>query len=188
MWDRLQRYLYAVMVLCICACNCITLFDKQKSYAMYEAWDMAQSGKLRLKFRTQCQYCLLLYIDDTELSEDMSLTERRPTRTRREGSYVQIALVKGQLHLLQNIRSRNGDERHTITMGEELNNLKWHTLTLSTVGHQTHVYLDDHTTSRHVSFKKHIAPGFTIRSKLYIGGLSRAKKAASYGRAKIIQR
>ena len=142
--------------------ECLTLLDKSKSYALYDIWNITEAGKLELKFKTQSQYCLLLYIDD----QSFKLENKRPSSQVK--NYLEVALIKGQIRVTQQILSKKS--KYKILIGFDLNDLKWHTLRITKYIETLEVQVDKAT--RVISFPKTLASKFEIKSRLFLGGLS----------------
>lgn len=157
-----------------CCSNAILFSDKTKSFATYKVWNITLVGKLELNFKTNSKYCMLLYIDNQKYSQ-----HGQPF-AKNDSSYLEVALVKGRIEVILQIASTKN--KHRLTVGENLNNLKWHTLTITKYDQVLQVQIDER--SRMINFKDNIARKFRIESRLYLGGLSEDKMKSSYGLAK----
>ena len=157
--------------------ECLTLFDKSKSYAVYDKWNITTVGRLVLNFKTQSQYSLLLYVDD--VSED-EYSENIEHRSR--GCYLEISLNKGQVEVIrQTLRASGEFDKQVLLIGEHINNLEWHTLTVTKYIGTLQVSVDNEVARLDFSSSDDI---FQINSELYIGGLSEEKTKSSLGFAK----
>ena len=158
--NQKEIYIIILYLFNLCQIECLTLFDKSKSYAVYDIWNITEAGKLELKFKTQCQYCLLLYIDD----QSFKLENKRPSSQIK--NYLEVALVKGQIRVTQQILT----EKYKMFIGFELNNLKWHTLRITKYIETLEVQVDKST--KIIPFPKNFTSKFEIKSRLFLGGLS----------------
>ena len=166
--------------------NCITLFDKSKSYTIYDVWNITTVGRLELKFKTQSQYCLLLYVDGHDDQNKVNKTLQNERHVRTEGHFLQVALINGELEITQQIISRKQRHKKSINIGSELNDLQWHTFKITKFVGTLQVEIDRQM--KILSFSKNIGDKFKIKSRLYVGGLSKAKIERSYGTAKFMPR
>lgn len=170
------RTLYVFLGL-FCCTNAILLFDESKSFAIYDVWNITTVGKLQLEFKTNSKYSTLLYVDNQRNSQFGQYDKN-------DESYLEIALIQGRIQVTQQIVNTQNKERFLI--GENLNNLKWHTLVITKYVESLRVEVDEQ--SHMISFSESISKKFRIESKLYIGGLSENKIKFSYGSAKKIPR
>ncbi|XP_002159075.2 axotactin isoform X1 [Hydra vulgaris] len=162
---------------CIQFFDCITLFDNSKSYAVYDKWNITTVGKLVLNFKTQSQYSLLLYVDDK--SED----GLENAENNSEGNYLEISLNKGQVEVIKQTVKLSGEiHKQVLSLGENVNNLEWHTLTVTKYIGTLQVSVDNNVALLDFSSND---DKFQINSYLYIGGLSEEKTKSSFGFAKL---
>jgi len=158
--------------------DCITFFDKSKSYAIYDVWDISKVGKLEMSFKTQSSYCMLLYVDSNMiLNGDSSSTVERE-------SFLQVVLTQGSIIVTQQIDS----EKHTreIHLGEDLNDLEWHKLTITKFVGTLQVEVD--RVMKIVYFPNDVGEKFKISSRMFVGGLSESKQKLALGTVQYMPR
>ena len=154
----------------------MTFFDKSKSYAIYDSWDISKEGKLELSFKTQSSYCMLLYLDSNLIGESSS--------TAKYESFLHVVLTQGSIIVTQQIES----EKHKleIQLGENLNDLEWHKLTITKYIGTLQVEVDRFM--KIVNFPNDIGVKFKINSRMFVGGLSKGKQNLALGTVQYIPR
>ena len=177
MWHQL--IITTIIILVVSQCTSILLFDKSKSYAVYDTWNITRTGQLELNFRTNCRYCLLLYIDNKNEDKTSSLANNE------DENYLELSLTGGKLELTLQAVSRS--YKKTVIIGQNLNDLKWHSLKLQKYIESLMVDVDNDYSER-LAIPGSVAKRFRINSRLYIGGLAESNLPTSYGSAKLKQR
>ena len=150
---RLFTFYITVLVLVIYTANAIQFTKTSKTYAKFPKWNACINASLSFEFRTLQSKSLLMYTDD-----------------RGRFDYAEILLVDGRVRLRMNIvDGREGSIE--ITLGERLNNNRWHRVEIQRNRMETTLYVDGQSDSR-VAFGSDFNFGEIQRNNyVFFGGL-----------------
>ena len=138
--------------------DCYTFIDKDKSYIKYKQWNMDETGTLEFRFKSLKPNGLILYSDT---SKTASYAE----------SYIVLKLIRGKLQVTLQMGEDNYRSYKRIEMGDNLNDMKWHTVAIerdSTNPKVTYIQLDTKRKSLR-SDGEHST--MELNSGLFFGGL-----------------
>ena len=130
-----------------------TLLDKSHSYMAFDTWDASTSSKLKFKFKTACSYCLLLYLDGNRFKSNGT-------------NYIELTMEQKQLKMKAQFIAPFIE---SVTLGNELNDLEWHSVEISRTLNDFHITVDD--------YKGSITVGnieVKLSSYLFVGGVKRS--------------
>lgn len=133
---QIQKMKTFILIIFIYICKFIdtyTFIDSTTSYVHYNQWNASTNGTLRFKFKTYKKFGLLLYSDNSKSS---SLTSN-PVR-----NALIIKLVNAQLRVTVQMGDKDYRSRRSKDIGENLDDLEWHHVTITRFGIETQVTLD----------------------------------------------
>lgn len=139
---------------------CYTLTNEESSFLHYKQWDASQTGVLRFKFKTNNEYGLLMYSDNSQKSSEIE-------------NFISLKLSYGKMRVTIQMGTDDYKSKRTATIGKSLNDLKWHTVqivrdakhprstTIKVDGEQKDIINDGHYKT------------LELNSGLYFGGISK---------------
>lgn len=131
-------------------CLSLQLDTSSSSFAQYQKWNVALNGTLSFEFKTDQPNGLLLYTDDGGTYD-----------------FFEIKLVEGALRLRFNL----GGGTQIITVGQELNDGRWHKITVKRNDNKTTLTVDNISQSRTSKGKEFQFGNLATNSDVYIGGM-----------------
>ena len=142
-----------VLFLVIYTTHAIQFTKTSRTYAKYPKWNACINASLSFEFRTSKTKGLLMYTDDSGRFD-----------------YTEILLVDGRVRLRMNIvDGREGSIE--ITLGERLNNNRWHRVEIQRNRMETTLFVDGKSDSR-VAFGSDFSFGEITRNNfVFFGGL-----------------
>lgn len=151
-----------VVVAVVCAVTlpglsrCFVLDGSPSSYAQFRKWCVGVNGSLGLEFRTEEPNGLLMYTDDGGTFD-----------------FFELKLVEGALRLRYNL----GGGAAIMTVGRNLNDARWHKVTIARRGNETRLGVDDESSTSAVRGPDLIFGNFSTNSDVLLGGLPSEKYA-----------
>ncbi len=129
---------------------CVLLEGNVPSYAQFKKWNVALNGSLEFEFKTERPNGLLLYTDDGGTYD-----------------FFEIKLVEGALRLRYNL----GGGAQIITIGRELNDGRWHKVSIKRNDDKTVLTVNNVTQSRTSKGKEFYFGNLATNSDVYVGGM-----------------
>ncbi|EDO36419.1 predicted protein, partial [Nematostella vectensis] len=129
----------------------VSFVDPKSSFAQHQQWRVSSNGTLTFSFKTFLKDALLIYQDDGVMD------------------YFNLELKVGRL--LLNIRT--GRKTSQVTLGNQLNDLSWHQVSIHVEHVKIGLTLDDHTRVVKIP-RKNLALKNNPSRYLYFGGLPRS--------------
>ena len=135
-----------------------TFLNKRTSHLLYKQWNAKTYGKLKFKFKTHNSFGLLLYSDNSETKN--SINE----------NFIAIKLNYKKLEITIQMGSEDYFSKKSEEIGENLNNLEWHTIEILRDNAKTTVTLDS-TEPVVIENRGHVQQ-LELNSGVYFGGIS----------------
>ena len=135
-----------------------TILNKSTSHLLYKQWDAKTYGKLKFKFKTHNSSGLLLYSDNSETKN--SINE----------NFIAIKLNYKKLEITIQMGSEDYFSKKSEEIGENLNNLEWHTIEILRDNTKTTVTLDS-TEPVVIENRGHVQQ-LELNSGVHFGGIS----------------
>ena len=135
-----------------------TFLNKRTSHLLYKQWNAKTYGKLKFKFKTHNSFGLLLYSDNSETKN--SINE----------NFIAIKLNYKKLEITIQMGSEDYFSKKSEEIGENLNNLEWHTIEILRDNTKTTVTLDS-TEAVVIENRGHVQQ-LELNSGVYFGGIS----------------
>lgn len=139
--------------LCLTLSNAITLTKTRSTFAKFPKWNACVNSSISFEFKTSQASGLLVYTDDHGGFD-----------------YVEVMLVDGRARLRMNIVDGK-DGTVVITLGERLNDGRWHRVKVQRHRMETTLYVDSYHDSR-VAFGSDFNFGnIETNNHVYFGGI-----------------
>ena len=135
-----------------------TFLNKRTSHLLYKQWNAKTYGKLKFKFKTHNSFGLLLYSDNSETKN--SINE----------NFIAIKLNYKKLEITIQMGGEDYFSKKSEEIGENLNDLKWHTIEILRDNTKTTVTLDS-TEPVVIENRGHVQQ-LELNSGVYFGGIS----------------
>ena len=135
-----------------------TFLNKRTSHLLYKQWNAKTYGKLKFKFKTHNSFGLLLYSDNSETKN--SINE----------NFIAIKLNYKKLEITIQMGGEDYFSKKSEEIGENLNDLKWHTIEILRDNTKTTVTLDS-TEPVVIENSGHVQQ-LELNSGVYFGGIS----------------
>ena len=135
-----------------------TFLNKRTSHLLYKQWNVKTYGKLKFKFKTHNPFGMLLYSDNSETKN--SINE----------NFIAIKLNYGKLEITIQMSGEDYLSKEKEEIGENLGDLKWHTIEVLRDNRKTTVTLD--STEPVVVENEDEVQELELNSGVYFGGIS----------------
>ena len=137
-----------------------TFLNKRTSYLLYKQWNAKTYGKLKFKFKTHNPSGLLLYSDNSETKN--SINE----------NFIAIKLNYRKIEITIQMGGEDYLSKKKEEIGENLDDLEWHTIEVLRDNRKTTVTLD--SIESVVIENKGEVQELELNSGVYFGGISRS--------------
>ena len=146
-----------ILLILIQTINSYTFLNKRTSHLLYKQWNAKTYGKLNFKFKTHNSFGMLLYSDNSEIKN--SINE----------NFIAIKLNYGKLEITIQMGGEDLSKKKE-EIGENLGDLKWHTIEVLRDNTKTTLTLD--STEPVVVENKGEVQELELDSGVYFGGIS----------------